>query len=68
MGTRTLRASIRSRVYAQLRSRLNSVGMNVTDGRVSIVMDRLRDGYGYENVTDQIIGYEAAWFVEEIAP
>jgi len=42
--------------------------MNVTDARVSIVMDRLRDGYGYENVTDQIIGYEAAWFVEEIAP
>lgn len=66
MGSRSLRSSIRNRVYSELRSRLNSQGMNVTDKRVAAVMITLRDHYGYENVTQADITKEAGSSVRRL--
>lgn len=66
MSSRTLRRSIRNIVYGELRSRLNSEGMNVTDKRVGAVMDVLRDDYGYDNVKRDDISRETRRFVTEL--
>jgi len=63
---RALRASIQRRVYGMLRSRLNSVGMNVTEGRVADVMAILDEEYGYENVTESDILRETRLYVGQL--
>ena len=66
MSDRSLRRGIHGRVYASLKSRLNGIGLNVTNKRVWIVMDALEDDPGYDRVRDKDIAREVSKLTREL--
>lgn len=56
----------RRKVSAELKTRLNWIGKNLSNKRVAAVMDMIRQKYGYDTVTEADIFLEVDIFVNKL--